>query len=72
MPLLVGALFLLIATLPHLATTLYAILGGESANRRLNRLRAWLVRRNRLIMGVLCILFGALLLLRGVSGALAA
>ncbi|NYF17832.1 threonine/homoserine/homoserine lactone efflux protein [Microbacterium sp. AK009] len=69
-PLLSGLVFLLVATLPYSATIVYALAGGERAARNLDRARAWLVARNRLIMGVLCIALAIVLVARGAAGLL--
>jgi threonine/homoserine/homoserine lactone efflux protein len=69
-PVLWGAAFLLVATLPYTAATSYALFGGAAAEQRLDRMRAWLVCRNRLIMGVICSALGLLLLVRGLSALL--
>lgn len=63
--LLVGTVFVLLATAPYTAAAGYALLGGALANRNLDRARAWLIARNRLIMGVICGLLGALLVVKG-------
>ena len=65
-PLLIGAVFLLIATAPFTAAMIYSLAGGEKATALLDRVRGWLVERNRLIMGVLCTLLGLLLLVKGI------
>ena len=41
--------------------------GGEAASARLDRARAALVARNRLIIGVLCGLLGAVLVVKGLT-----
>lgn len=64
-PLLYGLGFTLLATLPYTASVGYALLGGKPANDRLDRMRSWLVARNRLIMGVICTLLGMVLVLKG-------
>jgi threonine/homoserine/homoserine lactone efflux protein len=69
-PWLWGLLFLAVATLPYTAATGYALLGGPAAQQRLDRMRQWLVQRNRLIMGVVCTLLGVVLLSRGLSALL--
>ena len=66
-PLLVGAGFVLLATLPYTLSVGYALLGGASASDRLDRMRAWLVARNRRIMGIVCLVLGAVLILKGVA-----
>ena len=66
-PWLAGALFVVVGTLPYTGAMLYALLGGERSTATLERLRGWLVARNRLIMGVLCSLLGVLLLVKGVA-----
>jgi hypothetical protein len=63
--LLIGALFVLIATAPYTTAAGYALTGGAPANRNLDRARAWLIARNRLIMAVICGLLGALLVVKG-------
>jgi len=65
--LLIGGVFVLFATLPYTGAAAYALLGGASANRNLDRARAWLVAHNRLIMGIVCGLLGALLVAKGVG-----
>jgi hypothetical protein len=59
--LIIGAAFVLIATLPYTAAVGYALLAGEHARTRLDAARAWLISHNRAIMGVLCAVLGALL-----------
>ena len=49
-PWLAGAGFVLVGTLPYTGAMLYALLGGERSAATLERLRDWLVARNRLIM----------------------
>jgi len=66
-PWLVGLGFLLLSTSPYWVAMLYSLLGGEKANETLARMRTWLVARNRLIMGVICIALGLLLLLKGLT-----
>jgi len=48
----IGAVFVLIATLPYTAAVGYALLAGEHARTRLDAARAWLISHNRAIMGV--------------------
>jgi len=50
-PWLAGLGFVLIATLPYWLAVGYALLAGRAANDRLDRIRAWLVVRNRTILG---------------------
>jgi uncharacterized membrane protein len=69
-PLLVGLVFLLIATAPYTVAMVYSLAGGERAAAQLDRVRAWLVARNRLIMGVICLLLGLVLLIKGVTALL--
>lgn len=63
----VGAVFVAVATLPYWVAALYSLLGGEKANATLERMRAWLIARNRLIMGVLCIALGVVMLLKAAA-----
>ena len=65
-PWLVGLGFLLLGTAPYWVAMLYSLLGGDKANATLERMRTWLVARNRLIMGVICIGLGLMLLAKGV------
>jgi Sap, sulfolipid-1-addressing protein len=62
---LIGAVFVVLATAPYTLAAGYALLGGERANANLDRARAWLVAHNRLIMGVICTLLGLLLVVKG-------
>lgn len=64
---LLGGVFVLLATAPYTLAAGYALIGGVPANRNLDRARAWLVARNRLIMGVICLLLGLLLFVKGVA-----
>ena len=66
-PWLYGLGFVLIATLPYTLSVGYALLGGAAANERLDRMRAWLVAHNRLIMGIICALLGLVLVLKGIA-----
>lgn len=70
-PGLVGLGFVLLATFPYWAATLYALLGGDGASAHLERMRAWLIAKNRLIMGILCIVLGLVLVAKAVAGLLA-
>ena len=69
-PWLVGLGFVLVATLPYTLATGYALFGGDAAGARLDRMRAWLVAHNRMIMGVVCALLGLVLTLKGAAGVL--
>lgn len=60
--------FVLIATSPFWASTLYALWGGAAAERRLDGLRVWLMAKNRLIMAVVLGVLGLVLLAKGVGG----
>jgi Sap, sulfolipid-1-addressing protein len=66
-PWLAGALFAVLSTAPYLAAAAYSLLGGAAAERNLDRMRSWLVERNRLIMGILCTVLGLVLLGKGVT-----
>lgn len=69
-PLWYGIAFVLLATLPYWAAVGYALLGGQPAHDRLDRMRAWLVRNNRLLMGVICTLLGLVLIAKGLTAIL--
>ena len=60
--------FVLVATSPFWASTLYALWGGEAAGRRLDGLRRWLMAKNRLIMAVVLGVLGLVLLAKGIGG----
>jgi len=64
-PWLAGLGFVLIATLPYRLAVGYAFLAGRAANDRLDRMRAWLVVRNRTIMGIICSVLGLVLVAKG-------
>jgi hypothetical protein len=64
-PLWFGVGFVLLGTLPYWLAVGYALLGGQAAHMRLDRLRRWLVTRNRLIMAVICSLLGLVLVAKG-------
>lgn len=66
-PWFVGLVFLVVATLPYTAAAGYALFGGPTAQAHLDRIRTWLVERNRLIMGIVCALMGLLLLAKGLG-----
>jgi hypothetical protein len=70
-PVVIGIVFVIVATLPYLVAALYSLLGGGTAAARLERMRAWLIARNRLIMGILCLVLGLVLVLKAVAGLLA-
>lgn len=65
--LLVGGIFLLLSMSTFLAATTYAIAGGESAKVNLERARVWLTERNRMIMGIVCIVLGIVLIAQVVA-----
>lgn len=65
-PFLIGIAFIVLATLPYLVATLYSLLGGDGAAGNLERMRAWLIARNRLILGVICIVLGGILVAKAV------
>lgn len=66
-PWLYGAVFTLVATSPYLVATGYALLGGPASHARLDRMRTWLVSRNRLLMGVICMVLGLVLVTKGIT-----
>ncbi len=66
-PFVVGLIFVLLATAPYWLAVGYALLGGEPAHDRLDRMRAWLVAHNRLIMAIVCVALGLLLLVKGLG-----
>jgi hypothetical protein len=69
-PWLWGAVFLLLGTAPYTLAAAYSLFGGNTAQQRLDGMRAWLVARNRLIMGIICTALGLLLLTRGLAALL--
>jgi hypothetical protein len=70
--LLLGLVFVLVATLPYTAVAACAVAGGARANARLDAARAWLVARNRLITAIVLAILGAVLLVNGRRGGLTA
>jgi hypothetical protein len=62
--------FVVVATLPYTAITAYALVGDAGATARLDALRDWLIRRNRLIVAIVAGIVGALMLLRALTGLL--
>lgn len=67
-PLLWGIGFVVVASAPYLLVAAYALLGGKPAQDRLDRMRVWLVSRNRFIMGVLCTVLGILMVAKALAG----
>lgn len=67
-PLWYGLGFVLLTTLPYTAAAGYSVFGGAPAQARLDRMRVWLIERNRLIMGIICVVLGLVLLAKGVAG----
>ncbi len=65
--LIVGAAFVLLATLPYTGAASYAVLGGEAARARLDGVRQWLIAHNRAIVGIVATLIGLLLALKGLA-----
>jgi hypothetical protein len=63
----VVAAFVIVATLPYTAITAYALLGGAAATTRLDALRDWLIRRNRLIVAIVAGVIGALMVARALT-----
>jgi threonine/homoserine/homoserine lactone efflux protein len=64
---LVAIIFLLVSMSTFIATTVYALFGGEAAKANLDRARVWLVARNRLIVGLVCTAIGVALTADAVS-----
>ena len=64
-------IFVVIATSPFWVATLYALWGGEAAERHLDALRLWLTAKNRLIMAVVLGVLGLVLLAKGISAVVA-
>ena len=65
---IVWAVFVAIATSTILALVLYYLVGGESAEGKLDELKAWLGRNNAIIMAVLLLVLGVKLVGDGISG----
>jgi threonine/homoserine/homoserine lactone efflux protein len=63
----VGAVFVLLATLPYTGAAGYAVLGGEGARARLDAVRQWLIAHNRAIVGIVATLIGMVLALKGLA-----
>lgn len=62
-----AVVFVALATAPYVFTAVYALAGGESAQTKLDGFRAWLMQRNRAIMGVISTVVGAYLVIKGIS-----
>lgn len=66
----VAAVFVAVATLPYTGAATYAVLGGDRARERLDAVRKWLIEHNRAIVGVVAVLIGLVLALKGVTALL--
>ena len=64
---LIGAAFVLMATLPYTVGSAYALFGGAGAERRLGAAKEWLIGNNRAIMAAICAVLGLVLLAKGVT-----
>ncbi len=60
-------LFPLVATAPFSLAVGYMLFGGEAARVRLDALREWLTKNNKLIMAVVLAILGAVLLAQGIA-----
>lgn len=60
-------LFTVVATLPFSLSVGYMLFGGEQAKVRLDALRAWLIRRNKLIMAVILGILAVVLIGQGLT-----
>jgi threonine/homoserine/homoserine lactone efflux protein len=60
--------FVLVASSSIACSVTYYLLGGQSAQTRLQALKDWMEQHNDAIMAVLFIIFGVVLIAQGVSG----
>jgi threonine/homoserine/homoserine lactone efflux protein len=60
--------FVVIASATVTIPVLYYLLAGANAQRTLDSWKAWLVSNNQTVMGVLFLVFGAVLIGKGISG----
>lgn len=66
-PLAIGIVFVVVATSPYLVVSSYSLAGGAAAQERLDRLRAWLIVRNRLIIGIVSTVLGLLIIVKALA-----
>jgi hypothetical protein len=66
----VGSLvvFVVLASITIAGPVLYYLIGGDRAQSRLDDLKAWLMQNNTAVMAVLLLVFGVVLIGKGLSG----
>jgi hypothetical protein len=65
--LLLGAVFVAVASLPIFVAVVYDLLGGEQARVQLDEMKAWLTVHNSAVMAVLFLVFGVVLISKGLA-----
>jgi hypothetical protein len=61
------AVFVAVGSLSVLIPVVYSIAGGEKASRSLDELKGWLALNNSAVMAVLFLVFGAVLIAKGLA-----
>ncbi len=64
----VFAVFVIIASCTVAGPAIFYAAGGEKAATTLDRMKVWLLANNATVMAVLCLVLGAVLLGKGISG----
>jgi hypothetical protein len=59
--------FVAVASLPIVLAVAYDVLGGERARGALDDMKAWLTEHNRAVMAVLFLVFGVVLISKGIG-----
>ena len=67
-PWIVLVLFIILASLAVASPVLYYLFAGQSAEKRLNTWKAWLVANNATVMFILLLFFGVALIGEGLGG----
>lgn len=67
-PWIVLVIFIILASLSVAAPVLYYLFAGQSAEKRLNTWKAWLVTNNVAVIFILLLVFGVLLIGQGLNG----
>lgn len=64
---LVGVVFVLVATLPYTLGSAFALFGGPRAERGLGAAKNWLIANNKAIMAAICGVLGLVLAAKGIA-----
>jgi threonine/homoserine/homoserine lactone efflux protein len=60
--------FVVVASFTIAGPVIYSLVGGDRAQSRLDELKAWLMQNNTVVMAVLLLIFGFVLIGKGLSG----